>query len=89
MTILMVLMDVSSHDGVQLSNISYKLLLVVCLVQPLLELLGLPLQAGQHNEGGHHQHHCPHTEEDHWHIPHIVSRSDMINYQVLLGRNWN
>ena len=70
------LLNISGHDVVQLGNVPHKVLLAVRLAQSLLKLFGLPLQAGEDNERGHHQDHRPHTEQDHRHIPDIVFRSN-------------
>ena len=44
----------------------------ICPGEPLVELLGLPLEAGEDDEGGDDEDHRPHAEHNHRHVPHIV-----------------
>ena len=46
------LLVLPGHHGLQLPHVGDKVLLGVELGQPLVELLGLALEAGEDNEGG-------------------------------------
>ena len=57
------------HHGLQLPHVGDKILLGVELGQPLVELLGLALEAGEDNEGGDHEDHGPHHVQHHRDAP--------------------
>jgi hypothetical protein len=62
--------------------------LVLCSGEPLVELLGLPLEAGEDDEGGDDEDHRPHAVDHHRHVPHIVlqpvKRQETIFYKTLV-----
>ena len=40
--------------------------------EPLVELLGLPGEAGEEDEGGDEEDNGPHAQHHHRHIPHLI-----------------
>ena len=69
------LSHVASHHHLQAANIRDELILVVGLAQPLLELLGLPAQAGEDDERGDEEDDGPDTVENHRDAPQLGLRA--------------